>query len=89
MIDDAAFGYQRVNVASQEQTDRSLLTRVKRLIAVRRTHPAFGRGDVKFVETGSPSVLAFLRRYQDDSVLVIANLAASSQQAALQLPAAV
>jgi maltose alpha-D-glucosyltransferase/alpha-amylase len=89
VIDDAAFGYQRVNVASQERTDRSLLTRVKRLIAVRRTHPAFGRGDVKFVETGSPSVLAFLRQYEDDSVLVIANLAASSQQAALQLPAAV
>ena len=41
------------------------------------------------METGSPSVLAFLRRYQDDSVLVIANLAASSQQAALRLPAAV
>jgi len=88
VINDPTFGYRRVNVASQERTATSLLAHVKQLIAVRRAHPAFGRGDIEFVETENPSVLAFLRRYQDEVLVVVANLSASAQQPAITLPAA-
>jgi maltose alpha-D-glucosyltransferase/alpha-amylase len=88
VIDNAAFGYRRVNVAAQERADTSLLARIRRLIAVRHKHPAFGRGDIEFVQTGRPSALAFLRRYRDEVLLIVANLAASGQEAPIPLPPA-
>jgi maltose alpha-D-glucosyltransferase / alpha-amylase len=86
VIDDPTFGHRLVNVESQERSETSLLSRIRRLIAVRRQHPAFGRGSIEFLETGNPRVLAFVRRHEDDVVVTVANLAASAQAASLQLP---
>jgi maltose alpha-D-glucosyltransferase/alpha-amylase len=85
-IDDATYGYAIVNVESQERSKLSLLSRIKRLIAVRRRHPAFGRGSIEFLDSGNPRVLALVRTHQDDSILVVANLSASPQASALHLP---
>jgi maltose alpha-D-glucosyltransferase/alpha-amylase len=62
-----------------------LLARVRRLIQARRSHAAFGRGHIQFVPTGVDEVLAFLRRHDDDSVLVVANLSGNVQSVTLQL----
>lgn len=84
VIEDPVFGYLRVNVEKQEADETSLLSHVKRLIQVRREHQAFGHGATEFLETGNSHVLAFLRRY-GDTVLVVANLAATRQTAAVRL----
>ena len=54
------------------------------MIAMRQAHPTFGRGTIEFVETGNRRVLAFTRTYQDDTVLVVANLSAQVQTAQVQ-----
>lgn len=78
------FGYQRVNVASQVNDPDSLFRSIKRMIAIRKEHAAFGGGDMTWIEMGNPSVAAYLRQYQDDTILVIINLASSAETA--QIP---
>src|ERR671912_168389 len=48
-IQDSIYGYDAVNVEAQLRSPASLLNWVRRLIAVRRTHPAFGRGTLRFL----------------------------------------
>jgi maltose alpha-D-glucosyltransferase/alpha-amylase len=86
VIADPTYGYQAVNVESQERAEESLLATVRWLIAVRRQHSAFSRGRIEFLDSGNDGVLAFLRRHLEETLLVVANLAASPQQAAVHLP---
>jgi maltose alpha-D-glucosyltransferase / alpha-amylase len=85
VIDTPTYGFRHVNVEAQEAHETSLLAHVKRLIQVRRAHPAFARGAIEFVETGNSHILAFLRRYRGESLLVTANLAATRQSCELRL----
>ena len=87
VITDAVYGYQAVNVAAQDRTPSSLLNTMRRLIAARRTSPAFGRGSIDFLRPRNPRVIAYLRRSQRDVVLIVANLAASPQPVELDLAA--
>jgi maltose alpha-D-glucosyltransferase/alpha-amylase len=89
LIDNPVNGYRVVNVASQQRNGESLLSRIRRLIHVRRQHAAFGRGSIRFLPSGNPKVLAFVRQAEHDAVLVVANLSGSPQPAVLQLPSAV
>jgi maltose alpha-D-glucosyltransferase/alpha-amylase len=57
------------------------------MIAVRKEHPAFGRGTCDFLEASNNAVLAYLRRHADETILVVNNLSAESQAAALDLSA--
>ena len=47
---------------------------MKRLIALRKRYQAFGRGSLEFLYPDNHKVLAFVRRYQDECILVVANL---------------
>jgi maltose alpha-D-glucosyltransferase/alpha-amylase len=85
VISDAVCGYQAVNVEAQAATPSSLLNTMKRLIAARKTSPAFGRGDIEFLRPQNQSVLAYFRRYRGEALLIVNNLARSSQPVALDL----
>lgn len=87
VIDDEVYGYQRVNVAAQQADPNSLLNWTKGLIRVRKAHPVFGRGDFRFLLPDNESVLAYLRSYEGETVLVVSNLVDSTQTAALELGA--
>jgi maltose alpha-D-glucosyltransferase/alpha-amylase len=87
VITDPVYGYQSVNVAAQERTPSSLLSTMKRLIAARKRTPAFGRGSIEFLRPRNQSVLAFLRRHADDTILVVCNLSERSQPVELDLSA--
>ncbi len=87
VITDPVYGYQSVNVAAQERTPSSLLSTMKRLIAARKRTPAFGRGSIQFLRPRNQSVLAFLRRHADDTILVVCNLSERSQPVELDLSA--
>lgn len=89
VIDNPVNGYRVVNVAAQQGKCDSLLTRVTRLIHVRRCHIAFGRGSIEFLQTGNEAILAFIRRHGDDTILVVANLSGSVQSVVLELPTSV
>jgi maltose alpha-D-glucosyltransferase/alpha-amylase len=86
IIDNPVNGYRVVNVAAQQRRSDSLLARVRRLIEARRRHRAFGRGSIDFLRTGNEAILAFVRRYLDETILVVANLSGSVQSVMLELP---
>ena len=85
VINDPIYGYQSVNVAAQAKTPASLLNTTKRLIAARKKSRAFGRGSIEFLHPRNQAVLAFLRVWEDETLLVVANLAATSQPVELDL----
>jgi maltose alpha-D-glucosyltransferase/alpha-amylase len=87
VITDPVYSYQAVNVEAQERHPGSLLATMKQLIAARKRSPAFGRGDIEFLRPRNHSVLAYLRRYGDETLLIVANLSARSQPVELALAA--
>ncbi|MEU7751296.1 maltose alpha-D-glucosyltransferase [Micromonospora sp. NPDC049101] len=68
VIMDPIYGYQAVNVEVETNNPASLLNWTRRMIQVRRQHPAFGLGEYAELGSSNPSVLAFLRRHvgEDD-----------------------
>jgi maltose alpha-D-glucosyltransferase / alpha-amylase len=84
-IMDAVYGYQSVNVEAQSRSPSSLLNWMKRIIAVRRVHQAFGRGDLKFIYPRNRKVFAYLRSYEDETILCVVNLSHSPQPVELDL----
>ena len=86
-IMDAAYGHQSVNVEAQLRKPSSLLNWMRRVLAVRKAHQAFGRGTLSFLHPGNRKVLAYLREYAEESILCVANLARSAQAVELDLAA--
>src|SRR6266481_494177 len=86
-IMDPVYGYESVNVEAQSRSLSSLLSATKRLIAVRKSNLAFGRGTMTFIRPENRSVLAYVRQYQDDVILCVANLSRSAQATELDLSA--
>ncbi len=86
-IMDAIYGYDAVNVEAQQRDPSSLLNWMKRMIAVRQAHQAFGRGTLRLLYPRNRKVLAYLRAHAADRVLCVANLARSAQAVELDLSA--
>ncbi len=82
---DPEYHYETINVEAQQNNPDSFLWWVKRLIALRRQHRAFGRGTIEFLYPENRKVLAFLRRYEGETLLVVANLSRHAQHAYLNL----
>jgi maltose alpha-D-glucosyltransferase/alpha-amylase len=79
VIGDPVYGYRQVNVAYQRDDPGSLFNQMRALIALRKRHRAFGRGTIHFLDGQNGAVLAFLRVYEGEIILVIHNLSASRQ----------
>ena len=85
VILDPEYHYEAVNVAIQEANPQSLLNWMRRIIALRKKHPAFGRGSFQLLAPDNRRVLAFVREHGDERILVVANLSRFSQFAHLDL----
>ncbi len=85
LIIDPEYHYETVNVESQQANPSSLLWWMKRLIALRKRHPVFGHGEIRFLTPANHKVLAFIRRSEAETVLVVANLSRFVQPMALDL----
>jgi maltose alpha-D-glucosyltransferase/alpha-amylase len=79
VIMDPVYGYEAINVEAQERTPASLLQWMKRMIALRRQHKVFGRGSIEFIRTDNRKVLTYVRRYEDQTILCIANMSRTVQ----------
>ena len=84
-IMDPVYGFEAVNVEAQSRDPSSLLNWMKRLLSVRKSHKAFGRGSLHFLKPGNRKILAFLREYEGETILCVANLARSAQPVELDL----
>jgi len=84
-IMDPVYGYEAVNVEAQNRDPHSLLNWMKRMLAVRKTSHAFGRGSLAFLPAGNRKVLAYLRQLGDEVILCVANLSRAAQPVELDL----
>ena len=85
LILDPEYHYEAINVDLQARNTSSLLWWMKRMINNRKKYKAFGRGDMKFINSENAKVLSFIRRYEDEIMLVVANLSRYPQPAELDL----
>jgi maltose alpha-D-glucosyltransferase/alpha-amylase len=85
MIMDPVYGYEAVNVEAQSRSLASLLSWTKRLMSVRKASKVFGRGTLTFIRPANRSVLVYVRQYQNEVVLCVANLSRSAQAAEIDL----
>jgi maltose alpha-D-glucosyltransferase/alpha-amylase len=82
---DPEYHYEAINVEAQQNNTNSLLWWTKRLIALRKRFQAFGRGTIEFLTPANHRVLAFIRQFGDETVLVVANLSRFVQYVELDL----
>ena len=86
-IMDPTYGYEAVNVEAQSRSPSSLMHWIKRLIAVRKSYKAFGRGNIRFLEPGNRKILAYVREWENETLLCVANLSRNAQPVELDLAA--
>ncbi|MDN3356872.1 maltose alpha-D-glucosyltransferase [Actinomadura sp. DC4] len=84
-IMDPIYGYQAINVESQQNNPGSLLHWTRKMIEIRKRHPVFGVGDYTELSASNPSVLAFVREFGADRVLCVNNLSRFPQPVELDL----
>ncbi len=82
---DPEYHYEAINVETQQNNSHSLLWYMKRMIAQRKQHPSFGRGTFELLFPNNRKVLAFVRQFEDETILVVANLSRFTQFAELDL----
>ena len=87
VIIDPVFSYETLNVEAQHDNPHSLLWWMRQLIALRQRFKCFGRGSLEFLYPANRKVLAYVRRYGEERVLVVANLSRHVQYAELDLSA--
>ena len=85
MIMDPVYGFESVNVEAQSRSLASLLSWTKRLISVRKSSCVFGRGSLTILRPANRAVFVYIRQYQDEVVLCVANLARSAQAVEIDL----
>ncbi|MGE5159494.1 MAG: maltose alpha-D-glucosyltransferase [Gemmatimonas sp.] len=85
LIMDPVYGYEAVNVEAQSRSLSSLLSATRRLISVRKSTLAFGRGSMTFIRPVNRAVLAYVRQHNDEVILCVANLSRAAQATELDL----
>ncbi|MCW2944403.1 MAG: trehalose synthase [Actinoallomurus sp.] len=85
VVMDPIYGYQAINIESQQNNTGSLLHWTRKMIEIRKRHPVFGVGDYTELSASNPSVLAFVREYGADRVLCVNNLSRFPQPVELDL----
>jgi len=85
VVTDPEYHYEAVNVEAQSANPHSTLSWMKRLIALRKRHRAFGRGTLELLRPENRKVLAFVRRYESEQILCVANLSRFLQVVELDL----
>jgi maltose alpha-D-glucosyltransferase / alpha-amylase len=86
-IIDYQYHYESVNVETHRTNPNSLLQWMQRIIRLRREVRPLAEGDLEFLHPDNSKVLAYVRRIQDECVLVVANLAHTAQFVELNLAA--
>jgi len=84
-IMDTLYGYEAVNVEAQLRDRHSLLHWTRRMLAVRRSHGAFGRGSLRFLYPKNRKVLAYLRELDGEKILCVANVSSTPQAVEVDL----
>ena len=82
---DPIYGFEAVNVEAEESDPSSLLNWMRRILAVRMRYHAFGRGQIRFLYPANRKILVYVREYENERILCVANLSRSAQAVELDL----
>lgn len=85
VVVESEYHYEAVNVEAQRANPNSLWYWMKRLIATRKRFQALGRGTFEFLHPENRKVLAYTRTYDEEHILVVANLSRFVQTVELDL----
>jgi maltose alpha-D-glucosyltransferase/alpha-amylase len=85
VILDPVWGYEAINVEAQQSDPSSLLSWMRNMIALRKLFRVFGRGRIEFLDPANRKVLAYLRQYDSEQILCVANLSRFAQPVDLDL----
>jgi len=86
VIAENPYGPGLVNVSAQRDDPDSLLNVIRKMIAIHKELKALGWGQLEWLPVDTTAVAAYLRRYQDETLLILNNLAESQQIVRLKLP---
>ncbi len=87
IVTDPEYHYEAINVEVEQNNPSSPLWWTKRVIALRKSHQAFGRGTMAFLQADNRKILAYVRAHAEETILVVANLSRFSQYVELDLAA--
>ena len=79
------FNAARVNVADQKADPDSLWSTIRAMINFRKQQPAFSTGSFEYLESGSNQIFTFLRKFKNETILVVNNLSAKQQEVTLKI----
>lgn len=85
MLQGPLYGFEAVNVEAQQRDPHSLLNWTRRMLAKRQQTRVFGRGTLRFLYPGNRKILAYLREYEGEVLMCVANLSNASQPVELEL----
>src|SRR5580700_9480749 len=85
VIMDPVWGYEAINVEAQQSDTSSLLHWMRNMIALRKLFQVFGRGTIEFLDPANRKILAYLRTYDGEQILCVANLSRFAQPVDLDL----
>ncbi len=71
--------YKTYNVESEKKDPESILNYYQKLLTLRHTNPALLEGKYIALNESDPNVLAFVRSYKGENVLVVLNMSSSGQ----------
>ena len=81
------YHFEVINVEVQQANPHSTLWWMKRLIALRKRFKALSRGSIEFLTPENHRILAFIRRFENERLLVVCNLSRFVQHVQLDLSA--
>jgi maltose alpha-D-glucosyltransferase/alpha-amylase len=82
---DPEYHYEMRNVEVQHLNTHSLLWWTRKILDLRKQHPAFGSGSFEPLASNNSKVFAFIRESNEETLLVVANLSRLSQYIELDL----
>jgi maltose alpha-D-glucosyltransferase/alpha-amylase len=85
-IASGEYRYERVNVAAQRLDFNSLLNWTERAIRTRKECPEYGWGEMRFLKTDHPAVLAHSCTWGDRTVLAVHNFSRGSVTVKVEWP---
>ena len=68
-----AQNYKEINVETEQDNEKSMLSFYKELIRLKKTHPALSFGEYIPLPTPADNVFAFVRRHKNEKILVVVN----------------
>ena len=85
VIDDAVYGYKKVNVAGQRRDPQSLLNWTERMIRARKECPEICWGTFTVLRTNAPEVLAIRYDWRETSLVTLHNFSSRKQKVSLKV----